>query len=99
MFCWQKWYPFPSKAVKTKKIKTHVFFYEFMSILLTSGLTLLKEKTVEREQKMRKGKVTCHGHSGQEQGCLGKLLVKGGMEDGESLKYRVGHAYLSVQGL
>lgn len=54
---------------------------------------------MEREQKMRKGKATCHGHSGQEQGCLGKLLVKGGMEDGESLKYRVRYAYLSVQGL
>ena len=49
-----------------------------MSILLTSGLILLK-KTVEREQKMREEKVTCHGHSGQEQGRVGKLLVKGDM--------------------
>lgn len=70
-----------------------------MSILLISGLILLKEKMVEREKKMREEKVTCFGHSGQEQGHVGKLLVKGDLEDGESLKYRVCYAYLSVQGL
>lgn len=53
-----------------------------MSILLISGLIQLKEKMVEREQKMREEKVTCHGHPGQEQGCVGKLLVKGAWKMG-----------------
>lgn len=74
-------------------------FYEFMTLLLILGLILLKEKTVEREQKMKEGRVTCLGHLGKEQGCVWKLLVKGDMKDGESLKYRVHYAYLSAQDL